>query len=142
MANQRDLVLETLSNPELIQQGDVDTLLAIRFYERSPLTRKYLVVVYKEINRTDGFVLTAPKEEDHMEALKVLEGKPKLDWEYDEEADVLYISVGKPRPAVGVDIGEGVIVRWDEHKREIVGLTIIGLRARLTEGVEKKLKRR
>lgn len=77
-----------------------------------------------------------------MEALKVLEGKPKLDWEYDEEADVLYISVGKPRPAVGVDIGEGVIVRWDEHKREIVGLTIIGLRARLTEGVEKKLKRR
>jgi len=59
MANQRDLVLETLSNPELIQQGDVDTLLAIRFYERSPLMRKYLVVVYKEINRTDGFVLTA-----------------------------------------------------------------------------------
>jgi uncharacterized protein YuzE len=70
-----------------------------------------------------------------MEALKILEGKPQLDWEYDEEADVLYISVGKPRPAVGVDIGEGVIVRWDEKKKEIVGLTIIGLRARLTEGI-------
>lgn len=77
-----------------------------------------------------------------MEALKVLEGKPKLDWEYDEEADVLYISVDKPRPAVGVDIGEGVIVRWDEHTGEIVGLTIIGLRARLAEGVGKKLKKR
>jgi uncharacterized protein YuzE len=70
-----------------------------------------------------------------MEALKILEGKPQLDWEYDEEADVLYISVGKPRPAVGVDIGEGVIVRWDEKKKEIVGLTIIGLRARLAEGI-------
>jgi uncharacterized protein YuzE len=70
-----------------------------------------------------------------MEALKILEGKPQLDWEYDEEADVLYISVGKPRPAVGVDIGEGVIVRWDEKRKEIVGLTIIGLRARLTEGI-------
>jgi uncharacterized protein YuzE len=70
-----------------------------------------------------------------MEALKILEGKPQLDWEYDEEADVLYISVGKPRPAMGVDIGEGVIVRWDEKKKEIVGLTIIGLRARLTEGI-------
>jgi uncharacterized protein YuzE len=70
-----------------------------------------------------------------MEALKILEGKPQLDWEYDEEADVLYISVGKPRPAVGVDIGEGVIVRWDEKKKEVVGLTIIGLRARLTEGI-------
>jgi uncharacterized protein YuzE len=70
-----------------------------------------------------------------MEALKILEGKPQLDWEYDEEADVLYISVGKPRPAVGVDIGEGVIVRWDEKRKEIVGLTIIGLRARLAEGI-------
>lgn len=77
-----------------------------------------------------------------MEALKVFKRKPKLDWEYDEEADVLYISVGKPRPAVGVDIGEGVILRWDEHKEEIVGLTIIGLRARLAEGVGKKLKKR
>jgi hypothetical protein len=48
---------------------------------------------------------------------------------------VLYISVGKPRPAVGVDIGEGVIVRWDEKKKEIVGLTIIGLRERLAEGI-------
>jgi uncharacterized protein YuzE len=64
-----------------------------------------------------------------MEALKILESKPQLNWEYDEEADVLYISVGKPRPAVGVDIGEGVIVRWDEKKKEIVGLTIIGLRS-------------
>ena len=54
---------------------------------------------------------------------------------YDGEADVLCISEGKPRPAVGVDIGEGVIVRWDEKKKEIVGLTIIGLRARLTEGM-------
>jgi uncharacterized protein YuzE len=70
-----------------------------------------------------------------MEALKILESKPQLNWEYDEEADVLYISVGKPRPAVGVDIGEGVIVRWDEKKKEIVGLTIVGLRARLAEGI-------
>jgi len=73
-----------------------------------------------------------------MEALKILEGKPQLNWEYDEEADVLYISVGKPRPALGVDIGEGVIVRWDEQKREVVGLTILGLRARLAEGIEQR----
>ncbi len=59
MANQRDRVLETLSNPEFVQQGDMDTLLALRLYERSPLTRKYLVVVYKEISQTDGFILTA-----------------------------------------------------------------------------------
>jgi uncharacterized protein YuzE len=72
-----------------------------------------------------------------MEALKILAGKPQLDWDYDEEADVLYISAGKPRPALGVDIGDGIIVRWDEQ-REVVGLTIIGLRARLAEGIEQR----
>jgi uncharacterized protein YuzE len=67
-----------------------------------------------------------------METLKILEGKPSLSWEYDEEADVLYISAGDPRPAIGKDIGEGVIVRYDEKAREVVGLTIIGLMARIT----------
>ncbi len=71
-----------------------------------------------------------------MEALKILEGKPSLNWEYDEEADVLYISVGKPRSAVGVDIGEGVVVRYDEKKKEVVGLTIIGFRARTLQGLK------
>lgn len=71
-----------------------------------------------------------------MEALKILEGKPSLNWEYDEDADVLYISVGKPQPAVGVDIGEGIVVRYDEKKKEVVGLTIIGFRARTLQGLK------
>ncbi|MBI4234448.1 MAG: DUF2283 domain-containing protein [Chloroflexi bacterium] len=66
-----------------------------------------------------------------MEAIKVLEGRLPLNWEYDKEADVLYISVGNPRPALGIDIGEGVVVRYDEHRQEVVGLTIVGLRARI-----------
>ena len=33
-----------------------------------------------------------------MEAVKILEkGNNKIDWEYDEEGDVLYLSIGKPR---------------------------------------------
>ena len=71
-----------------------------------------------------------------MEALKILEGKPSLNWEYDEEADVLYISVGKPKTAVGVDIGEGVVVRYDNKKKEVVGLTIIGFRARTLQSLK------
>lgn len=71
-----------------------------------------------------------------MDALRILEGKPSLNWEYDEEADVLYISVGKPREAVGVDIGEGVVVRFDDKKKEVVGLTIIGFRSRTLEGLK------
>jgi uncharacterized protein YuzE len=54
-------------------------------------------------------------------------------WDYDEEADVLYLSVGEPKPAVGVDIGGGVVARYDEARKEVVGLTIIALRARLLD---------
>lgn len=59
MAEQRERVLETLAEPELIQQGDYDELLAIRFYAGTPLTSKYLVVVYREIDPKDGFIVTA-----------------------------------------------------------------------------------
>jgi len=65
-----------------------------------------------------------------VEALKILERKENLNWDYDEEADVLYISVEKPRKAVGLDVGEGVIVRYREDTGELVGLTIIGVKER------------
>lgn len=71
-----------------------------------------------------------------MEAIKILEHPADLTWDYDEEADVLYISVGKPRSAVGVDIGEGVIVRYDEANHEVVGLTVVGVRNRLLKGID------
>jgi len=73
-----------------------------------------------------------------MEALKILEGKPTLSWEYDEEGDVLYISVGESRPAIGLDIGEGVIIRYDEKQKEIVGITIIGIRERTLRNLSVK----
>ena len=71
-----------------------------------------------------------------MEAIKILERPSNLTWDYDEEADVLYISVGQPRPAVGVDIGDGLIVRYDETNHEVVGLTVIGMRDRLLKGID------
>jgi len=58
-----------------------------------------------------------------MDAVKILEKLQRLDWEYDEDADVLYLSIGRPRKATGVGIGQGVIVRYDEQKKEVVGLT-------------------
>jgi len=70
-----------------------------------------------------------------MEALKILERPSEITWDYDEEADVLYISIGEPRPALGVDIGEGVVLRYDEANKEVVGLTLIGLRERLQKGL-------
>jgi hypothetical protein len=34
----------------------------------------------------------------------------------------IYSSVGKPGPAVGVDIGESIIARYDETHKEVVGI--------------------
>lgn len=59
MALQRTRVLETLSDPDLIQEGDYGERLAARFYDSTPLTHKHLVVVYREATEEDGFVVTA-----------------------------------------------------------------------------------
>lgn len=69
-------------------------------------------------------------------AIKILGKSKDLSWDYDEEADVLYISAGEPRKAVGVDIGEGVIARYDEEHKEVVGVTLIGLRSRVLRELE------
>ncbi len=66
-----------------------------------------------------------------MEALKILEKPDSLGWDYDEEADVLYLTIGKPKPA----IGEGIVVRYDETEKQIVGLTLTGLRARVLKNL-------
>jgi len=66
-----------------------------------------------------------------MEAIKILEKREHLNWDYDEDADVLYISIGSPRKALSVDIGEGVIIRYLEETREVVGLTVLGMKERL-----------
>jgi len=53
-------ILETLNNPDFVQRGDAGTHLAIKKFQKTPVTdKKFLVVVYKEVHLDDGFVLTA-----------------------------------------------------------------------------------
>jgi hypothetical protein len=59
LKSQKEKVLETIEHPGLIQKGDFGSLLAIRSYKETPLSSKFLVVVYREIEKGDGFVLTA-----------------------------------------------------------------------------------
>ena len=70
-----------------------------------------------------------------METLRILGQQRSLNWYFDEEADVLYISIGEPRPSVGTDIGEGTIVRFNEKSNEVTGITIIGFRERTLKSV-------
>ena len=54
----------------------------------------------------------------------------KLDIDYDDKSDVLYISVGKPREADdSIEPQDGVVIRT--RKGELVGITIVGLKQRL-----------
>lgn len=48
-------VLETIEAPKAIYEGKANELLAVN--EIEPM--KYLVVVYKEISKDDGFIITA-----------------------------------------------------------------------------------
>lgn len=59
MKGQEWRILEVISAPDLIQDGDAGTLMAVRHYPKTPLTEKYCVVIYKELGGEDGFVLTA-----------------------------------------------------------------------------------
>ena len=46
-----------------------------------------------------------------METLKVKKPE-KVSWHYDKEADTLYLSFGKPVPALTLDLGSGVLARY------------------------------
>ncbi|MGH7575653.1 MAG: DUF2283 domain-containing protein [Longimicrobiales bacterium] len=73
-----------------------------------------------------------------MEALRILEGPESLSWEYDEEGDVLYISIGDPKPAVSIDVGESVLIRFDEQAGAVVGITLMNVRRRLLEALAER----
>lgn len=60
---------------------------------------------------------------------KVAVSLQKIDLDYDEEADVLYLSFGKPREAKdSVEVEDGIVYRIADN--EIVGITITNFKAR------------
>lgn len=58
MKGQEERILETAASPDYVQDGDAGTLIAVKHYPRTPLTEKFCAVVYKEINKEDGFIVT------------------------------------------------------------------------------------
>lgn len=59
MSGEETRILETLSSPDYVQEGDSGALIAVRHYQKTLLTEKHCSVVYREINNEDGFVVTA-----------------------------------------------------------------------------------
>lgn len=60
----------------------------------------------------------------------------KISITYDQEADVVYLSFGKPVPAVSEEIQEGVFARYDPETQELVGLTVTNFSKKF--GIEPK----
>lgn len=49
---------------------------------------------------------------------------------YDEEDDILYLSIGKPTPAITNETDEGVLIRRDIKTKKIIGVTILDYKYR------------
>jgi hypothetical protein len=50
-------MLEAIESPEVIYEGINDALIAIKKINES--SEKFIIVIYKEISQTDGFIITA-----------------------------------------------------------------------------------
>jgi len=66
-----------------------------------------------------------------------LEGK--INFFFDEESDVLDITIGKPKKAVAKELKNDIAVRCDPTTGEIVGIVILNFRKRF-EGKNKPEK--
>lgn len=55
MAEYYDDILRVIEDPDLVLDGYGGSLKAVKGYGRN----RYLVVIYREVSRKDGFVLTA-----------------------------------------------------------------------------------
>jgi len=51
MEKQKDMILEAVSDPDFIQQGDYGEFLAVKHFKKTPLTEKYLIVAYNNNHR-------------------------------------------------------------------------------------------
>ena len=62
-----------------------------------------------------------------------------INFNYDESADVLYASVGEPKPAKSIDYDNGIVLRIDPKSGEYIGFTIINYMAQKKQGHLKKI---
>jgi hypothetical protein len=58
MAGNRELVVETVEDPDALVTGRKVELIALRHYQATSISEKHVVVVYREIEN-DGFLITA-----------------------------------------------------------------------------------
>ena len=64
--------------------------------------------------------------------------KANIQYSFDREADVLYLSRGEPSPDVeSEEIGDDIIIHCDRVTGDVVGFTILNFLKRAGEGLDK-----
>jgi len=58
MSGNLDIVLETVAEPDFVVRGRRGELLAVKLFEKTNISRKHCVVVYRE-EKKRGFLITA-----------------------------------------------------------------------------------
>jgi uncharacterized protein YuzE len=58
-----------------------------------------------------------------------------LTYHYDQDEDILYVSLGEFTPSVCVEQDDGLLVRLDPDSGEVVGFTILDFALRATERI-------
>jgi len=51
--------MDTIAAPDIVQQGDYGALLAARYYNQPMAVNLFVVAVYREVGKRNGFVITA-----------------------------------------------------------------------------------
>ena len=44
---------------------------------------------------------------------------------YDKDADVMYVFIGDPKPAICETLDNGVVIRYDKKSDKVIGFTVI-----------------
>ena len=63
----------------------------------------------------------------------------RLSFFFDNDADILYITVGEKSSAVSKEIGEDILVRVDPKTKKVKGLTILNFTTRFKKMKHPKL---
>ena len=64
--------------------------------------------------------------------------KANIQYSFDREADVLYLSTGDPYPEVeSAEVGHDIIIHRDRITGDVVGFTILNFLKRAGEGLDK-----
>lgn len=58
---------------------------------------------------------------------------------YDEEDDILYLSIGKPTPSITTETDDGILIRKEKGSNKITGVTILDYKYKKSNNIKMKL---